>query len=415
MPVVRTNGQKQTTACHARSQRRSIDRRHRQFVCIAIVVSSLVTTAGTFSSPQMLPRRGSSSHSGPLASPSGMEWNAVMTPRRFVRYGADGQMKYQKTSRSTVSRAALDASTTDTLISIVGWSVVFASLGIIGVAVSADESDTPRQFLARPAGNPDVHESNPSRVVCVGDSLTRGNLSADWVGALRDHLGEGLNTPTTVLNAGVNMQCAQNILRRLDEVIACRPSHVTVLVGTNDLKAELSPIEAFMYKTFGSVTQAPTVENYAVDLIEIRDRLLATGARVALVSPPVLGEDRNSQANQRCAEYAEVVRRTANSGGERCTYLPLFEKTAAALPAGSGKPYCGLQFFSWLCLLCLDIHVRGRCLKDVQRERDLGVTVDLVHLGPAAAEQLVEMVADFVTTASPALPMTSGFPRSVTM
>lgn len=168
-----------------------------------------------------------------------------------------------------------------------------------------------------------------------------------------------------------------------------------------------------MYKTFGSVTQAPTVENYEADLIDIRDRLLATGACVALVSPPVLGEDRNSEANQRCAKYAEVVRRTAARGGERCTYLPLFERTAAALPAGSGSPYDGLRFFGWLCLLCVDIHVRRRCLKEVQRERNLGVTVDLVHLGPAAAEQLVEMVTDFVTNASPQLP-SPAFLRSVT-
>ena len=38
-----------------------------------------------------------------------------------------------------------------------------------------------------------------------------------------------------------------------DEVIACKPSHVTVLVGTNDLKAALSPIEGFMYQVFGAL------------------------------------------------------------------------------------------------------------------------------------------------------------------
>mmetsp|Transcript_8015 Transcript_8015/g.16882 ORF Transcript_8015/g.16882 Transcript_8015/m.16882 type:complete len:446 (-) Transcript_8015:78-1415(-) len=281
----------------------------------------------------------------------------------------------------------------DPVVSIVGWTFLLSGLGVLRIATCTDDTDTPQSFL-RTRGLEPAAGSGPKPVVCLGDSLTRCNLSADWVGVLRSELEDA---GTAVINAGVNMQCAQNIQSRLCEVIACKPSHVTVLVGTNDLKAELSPVEGFIYRVFGKLPEAPTLENYEATLLEIRERLLDAGARVALVSPPVLGECASSEANQRAAAFAEVVRRIASEGGERCTYLPLFEKTSEALPPqGRGRPYNGMKFFAWLCLLCVDLYVLRRDLAEVQRERNLGVTVDLVHLGPVAAAQLAEMVADFV-------------------
>lgn len=283
----------------------------------------------------------------------------------------------------------------DPVVSIVGWSVVFASLTILKVAV-AEESDTPAVFLRNLSGSPAQAAELDSPVICVGDSLTRGNLSADWVGKLRQMLTNDANKP--VLNAGVNMQCISNVKQRIEEVIACKPSHVTVLVGTNDLKAQASAFEGWLYTVFGKIPNVGTLKTYERDLTEIRDRLLAAGVRVALVSPPVLGEDINSAANQRAKAFAEAVQRTAANGGERCTYFPLFEQTCAELPKTGGAPYDGVRFFYWLCLLCFDMHVFRRDLADVQRERKLGATLDLVHLGPKAANYLAAMTAAFVTT-----------------
>jgi len=222
----------------------------------------------------------------------------------------------------------------DPVVSVVGWSVVFASLTILEVAV-AEESDTPAVFLRKLSASPAQAAVLDSPVICVGDSLTRGNLSADWVGKLRQMLTNDANKP--VLNAGVNMQCISNVKQRIEEVIACKPSHVTVLVGTNDMKAQASAFEGWLYKVFGQIPKVGTLETYELDLTEIRDRLLAAGARVALVSPPVLGEDINSPANQRATSFAEVVQRTAANGGERCTYFPLFEQTYAELPKFCGS------------------------------------------------------------------------------
>jgi len=267
-------------------------------------------------------------------------------------------------------------------------------LGIVSVAASSDTKNSPAAYLEGKCGDT---PSWASPVVCLGDSLTCGNMSADWVGTLRDKLASRRGS-TTVLNAGRNMHCARNLLNRLDEVIACRPSHVTVLVGTNDLKGELSPMEGKTYELCNGLERPPTLEDYERDLREIRDRLLAAGACVALVSPPVLGEDPMSAANLRAAAYAATVKRVAREGGSFCAYLPLFEKTSQALPAEGGRPYSGPQAFAWMCMLCVDLYVRRRSFEDVMQERGLGVTCDLVHLGSEAAEQMAAMAESFVVS-----------------
>eukprot|EP00971_Amphidinium_carterae_P233248 4629630-Amphidinium_carterae.1 len=63
--------------------------------------------------------------------------------------------------------------------------------------------------------------------------------------------------------------------------------------------------------TRACILEVATVEDYEADLIAIRDKLLAAGACVALVSPPVLGEDSESVANVRAAAYAMAVKQVA--------------------------------------------------------------------------------------------------------
>merc|ERR1719253_2452062 len=106
----------------------------------------------------------------------------------------------------------------------------------------SDDGETPKSYLKLKA----LSEATVQPVVCLGDSLTRGNLSADWVSMLREGLGDG-----------------------------------PVLVGTNDLKAELSHVEGYMYRVFGKLPSTPSLELYESTLLEIRDRLVEAGAKVA--------------------------------------------------------------------------------------------------------------------------------------
>jgi hypothetical protein len=91
-------------------------------------------------------------------------------------------------------------------------------------------------------------------VACVGDSITEGVGSADWVAMLRDRVGP---QDVQVVNAGVAGDLAWNVLQRLDAVIQCEPDMVSLMVGTNDVALEpKSSMNRFVLRMKG-VRQAP--------------------------------------------------------------------------------------------------------------------------------------------------------------
>ncbi len=85
-------------------------------------------------------------------------------------------------------------------------------------------------------------ESNPDRtgkkvVVCVGDSITHGRVSHNYVDMTAGKLSD---RGFIIVNAGVNSELAYNVLSRIDEIIRCKHDYVTILIGTNDANSSLS-------------------------------------------------------------------------------------------------------------------------------------------------------------------------------
>ena len=70
-----------------------------------------------------------------------------------------------------------------------------------------------------------------SLMVCVGDSITEGVGSADWVAMLRTRLGGDVQ----IVNDGIAGDLSWNALQRLDAAIQCEPEVVILLIGTNDV------------------------------------------------------------------------------------------------------------------------------------------------------------------------------------
>jgi lysophospholipase L1-like esterase len=90
---------------------------------------------------------------------------------------------------------------------------------------------------------------------------------------LRDRLAA---TGFEVVNAGVNGDTSTGVLARLDQVIACRPDAVTVLIGTNDVLEGIGREDA--------------LPAYRANVTKIVQRLRdETSARIAVLSPPPFG------------------------------------------------------------------------------------------------------------------------------
>ena len=217
----------------------------------------------------------------------------------------------------------------------------------------------------------------------------RGQVSADFVEILRERLGgEGFH----FFNAGVNGDLAYNVLTRLDIVIARQPDFVIVLVGTNDVNATLTPRMERGYRLWKRLPEIPRPEWYQSNMRQIV-RLLKekTSARIAVISPPVLGEDLASLANDRIRRYTALLLNLAMQEG--ITYLPvheLHEEYLRGIDHVAGRPHDADSMLMWTSLF--RHYVLGRDFETVAKDNGFVLTTEGLHLnGPGAA-----IVADAV-------------------
>jgi acyl-CoA thioesterase I len=165
-------------------------------------------------------------------------------------------------------------------------------------------------------------------VVCLGDSITQGQLSSNWVGRLQAaHAGDGVR----VVNAGVSGNLAWNVLQRLDPVVAAEPDDVVVLIGTNDVGFADGPKMEAMYRRQQKLPQSarPGLGWFEECLALTLDRLRGeTRARIAVFEIPINGEDLASAQNERVRAYNAALHRIAD------------ERGIAVVRFTSGWPHC---------------------------------------------------------------------------
>jgi lysophospholipase L1-like esterase len=88
-------------------------------------------------------------------------------------------------------------------------------------------------LLTLPANNPKSFLKNKEiacpgrkRIVVIGDSITHGNVSANYVQMLGDRLRKRDGKLFDIINAGINSDFAWNVLQRLEDVIEIGRAHV---------------------------------------------------------------------------------------------------------------------------------------------------------------------------------------------
>lgn len=246
----------------------------------------------------------------------------------------------------------------------------------------------------RVAGRIDVYD-RPT-VVCIGDSITHGRTSSDYVALLQERLQpQGYR----LVNAGSNGDLAYNILQRLDAVIACRPSWITLMVGTNDAYAALSTANAHETMDQMGLPERPTRETFRRYLTEICLRLRnATTAPLALLSLPPLGEDPAHPAFELTAAYSRTIQAVARETGN--TYLPIHERMCAALDRRGGV--ARRSFGEYRDGMGLAVKVRRFILHQsfdtISHRNGFYLLTDFFHLNHAGAAIVAEAVTEFITS-----------------
>jgi lysophospholipase L1-like esterase len=238
--------------------------------------------------------------------------------------------------------------------------------------------------------------SPPRRhVVCLGDSLTRGQISTDYVKMLAARTSADEFEFT---NAGVNAELAENTLRRLDSVVALRPDLVTVLIGSNDVDASMSEKNTSRVVRMNKLSRRPTIETFGEDVTAIIERLAnETSARIGLLSLPVLGEELDSESLRRSRQYSDVLKQIAQAQG--VAYLPLNERQIEYLKAGGFTP--GTRYRDGVGLLAggaIQHFILRRSLDDIGRRRGLALTTDLKHQNTRGATVIADVIEEFLSS-----------------
>ena len=255
-------------------------------------------------------------------------------------------------------------------------------------AAQRKPNNCPAQYLAgkRPGQAKKV-------VVCVGNSITHGRVSANYV----DFLGEKLGDDYRMVNAGVNSELSWNVLQRLDEIIACQPDFVTLLIGTNDANASLNAKNRAVSTKKMSLPQAPTADWFRENLMEVcRELKLHTNAKIALLSLPPIGEDQSHAAYQRTAVYSRIIEEIATTFD--MSYLPLHEEMTAYLDQNKQLPSLrDADRFRPLMYKGIFKHfILGQSFDEIAATNGFQLLTDFLHLNDTGAGMIAVLIEDFI-------------------
>jgi lysophospholipase L1-like esterase len=230
-------------------------------------------------------------------------------------------------------------------------------------------------------------------IVCIGDSITRGQISASFVDQLSGRLG---GNGYRFVNAGINGDLSYNVLLRLDQVIALRPERIILMIGTNDVVSTLRRSNLWISRVSKWLPRNPTLKWFQDNLEKIVARLKAeTQARIALASPPIIGEHLESRSNQRLRVYNEVIQQIARREG--LAYLPVYEHMAEYLKSTgthAGKAHQSRIFMT--AELTLRHLILQESYESISQRKGFTILTDGLHLNEKGAKLIADVYEEYL-------------------
>lgn len=180
-------------------------------------------------------------------------------------------------------------------------------------------------------------------VACLGESLTKGEVSYDWIADLQSR---PQNTSLRFFNLGVGGDHTYNALQRVPQVIQCNPNKVVVSIGGGDLLCTLSATRDRVFRIWKRLPQKHSLKWFEDNIRKIISGLRnETTAQIALCSLP-LGEDPESEVNERLRGYSIIIKQIANE--ENVNYIPFCERMHEQVAASHGRAFTSNFLFDFL-------------------------------------------------------------------
>lgn len=172
-------------------------------------------------------------------------------------------------------------------------------MALLGVAIAQGSATAVEPNELQTAAR--LRAGEPVRIVCFGDSVTGVYYHTGGRRAYTDMLGIALGKihPTAkvaMINAGISGHTTQNALARIDkDVLAHRPSLVTVMFGLNDM------------------TRVP-LDEYCANLRTIIEKCRAADAEVLLATPNNVITTAG-RPTEKLIEYCNAIREVGRETG----------------------------------------------------------------------------------------------------
>ena len=236
-------------------------------------------------------------------------------------------------------------------------------------------------------------ESNKEIVICFGDSNTHGNVSYDWVSDLSEELPS-----FQVLNAGLNSDLSFSLLKRLDDVILCKPDFITIMIGTNDINASYSDKSLKIYVSNGKIlpSEKPSIIAFEKNIKEIIKKFQEeTNAKIALMTLPLMGEDLNSKINQIADNYSLSIEKIANQSNVSCLQIRQ-EQKEYLLNNPSFTPYKFEQYFMLLNKSVIFHYIFGLSWDKISEKHKTKLSPDFLHQNSVAGKMIKDQVLTWI-------------------
>lgn len=228
-------------------------------------------------------------------------------------------------------------------------------------------------------------------VVCAGDSNTQGNMGENWLVRVEKQFPQ-----YAFLNAGINADLTHTLLARFDDVIAANPDFVTLLIGTNDINATMSPQKEKRYRQMKKVAKTPTYKDFRENIIAMIEALKEkTTAKIAIMSLPLMGEDVQHSVNLKADKYSEGIKAIADL--YQIDYLPLREKQKAYLQKQPNKPKYQYEDTDKLIYYAVVLrYILFQSFDKISKLFGFQLLTDNLHQNGTSAQMIADLVSAFI-------------------
>lgn len=228
------------------------------------------------------------------------------------------------------------------------------------------------------------------KIICLGDSITRGQFSYNWVKdlsiAFRDY---------SFINEGMNGALAYNRLKRVEGIQKHKPDVVFILLGTNDILSITSKTNTRRYMRNARLPEVPTKDWFVKNLETIISAIQPTNTKIALITIPLLGEEIGHFANKLVREYNQAI--ISLQEKYSCDLIDLHSSMVDYLE--ENPPKKPIPFDLSLNLIFKAILKRiffFYSWNRISRSFGLTLTTDTIHLNDTSGQMLAELTREYI-------------------